>query len=417
MTDGMSGLRGIGPGYDILKVLRTDEAELLEKLALCRGEIARHTGEGGRTVWERPADVLRRQKDVSARYPTGIPTLDLMTKGGLPRGRMAVIVGRPGAGKTGLAIQVAASIAEREPSVVVGLYLADEGLEAGVIRMAQRYGYDREHLEAADQETIRPAAEALDGLQNVICLDPDAEDASLESFLDGMATRADGRPQVWVIDSAQVVRLASAAARKLDKRMTVDSVARMVKAAARRRGAVALLLSQSNRGAYRAKKTEDQADPLASGAETAQLEHMADVFLFMAPDGEDRTKVQVPKNRIGRGPRLEPFILVLNRDRALYAEMDAGALAAAEEATQAVARDKAVRGWCESLEKLLRRNPEGLSGTHIKEMGGLSGSKFAAARDAMVSAGTIYSEVREGRGGGVVWKLASRFGRVKKEEE
>ena len=50
-----------------------------------------------------------------------------------------------------------------------------------------------------------------------------------------MATRADGRPQLWVIDSAQVIRLAAASAKKLDRRMTVDAVCRMVKAAARRR--------------------------------------------------------------------------------------------------------------------------------------------------------------------------------------
>ncbi len=407
----------LGPQDEVLKVLREDEAKLLGKLALCRGEIARRTGEGNRSTWERPADVLRRQKDVSSRYPTGVPTVDYLAKSGLPRGRIMVMVGRPGAGKTGLAIQIAAFAAEHEPNLVVGLYLADEGLEAGVIRMAQHYGYDREKLEAAELETIRPAAEALDLLQNVHCMDPDAEDASLEAFLDGMATRADGRPQLWVIDSAQVVRLASAASKKLDRRLTVDSVCRMVKAAARRRGAVALLLSQSNRGAYRAKKEDDQADPLSSGAETAQLEHMADLFLFLSPDGDDRVKVQVPKNRIGRGPRLEPFYLALNRDRATYTELDAGALAASAEADEQVARDRLVRGWCETVEKVLRKNPEGLSGTHIKEMGGLSGSKFAAARDAMVAAGTIFSDVREGRGGGVVWKLARRAGAARKEGE
>jgi KaiC/GvpD/RAD55 family RecA-like ATPase len=328
---------------------------------------------------------------------------------------MMVMVGRPGAGKTGLAIQIAASVAERNPSVAVGLYLADEGLEAGVIRMAQRYGYDREQLEAADQETIRPASEDLERLQNLFCLDPDAEDASLEAFLDGMATRADGRPQLWVIDSAQVVRLASAAARKLDKRLTVDAVARAVKAAARRRGAVALLLSQSNRGAYRAKKTEDQADPLSSGAESAQLEHMADVFIFMAPDGEDRTKVQMPKNRVGRGPRLEPFVLMLNRERALYSEIDAEALAAAEEADGAIARDKRVRAWVDKLAKVLRKKGP-LSGSTAREIAGLSGSEFKAAKEAMEAAGTIRAEKRDGRGGGVEWHLTTKAMGVESEE-
>lgn len=404
MTDG--GFRLLGPDDDALKALRSDEASLLEKLALLRGEIARWTGEGDRSTWEHPADVLRRQKDVSTRYETGVSTVDHLTKGGLPRGRIAVMVGRPGAGKTGLALQIAASVAQRHPEVAVGLYLADEGLEAGVIRMAQHLGFDREHLEAADPETIREASERLEGYRGRIhCLDPDAEDASLEAFLDGMATRADGRPQFWVIDSAQVVHLAHASSKKLDRRLTVDAVCRMVKKAARRRGAVALLLSQSNRGSYRAKKEDDQADPLSSGAETAQLEHMADLFLFLAPDGDDRVKVQVPKNRLGRGPRLEPFHMALNRDRATYTELDAGALAAAAEAEEIIAMDKNLRSWCALLRKALVSNPEGLSGTHIKQIAGLSGAKFAAARDAMVAAGTLYSEVRSGKGGGVIWKL------------
>lgn len=412
------GLRLLGPDDDVLKTLRQSEATLLEKLALCRGEIARWTGEGDRSTWENPADVLRRQKDVSTRYPTGIPTVDHMTKGGLPRGRIAVMVGRPGAGKTGLAIQMAASVAQRHPDVAVGLYLADEGLEAGVIRMAQHLGFDREHLEAADPEVIREASEKLEGYRGrIYCLDPDAEDASLEAFLDGMATRADGRPQLWVIDSAQVIRLAAAASKKLDRRMTVDAVCRMVKAAARRRGAVALLLSQSNRGSYRAKKEDDQADPLSAGAETGQLEHMADLFMFLAPDGDDRVKVQVPKNRLGRGPRLEPFFMALNRDRATYTELDAGALAAAAEADEAIARDKVLRLVCDQFVGALKKNPGGLSGAAVRQLTGLNGARFAAAREALMAAGTIYSDVREGRGGGVIWKLAVRGQNAPEEEE
>lgn len=404
MTD---GLRLLGPDDDVLKTLRQSEASLLEKLALCRGEIARWTGEGDRSTWESPADTLRRQKDVSTRYATGVPTVDHLTKGGMPRGRIAVMVGRPGAGKTGLALQVAASVAQRHPDVAVGLYLADEGLEAGVIRLSQHLGFDREHLEAADPEVIRSASEQLEGYRGRIhCMDPDAEDASLEAFLDGMAVRADGRPQLWVIDSAQVVRLAAAASKKLDRRMTVDAVCRMVKAAARRRGAVALLLSQSNRGSYRAKKEDEQADPLSSGAETGQLEHMADLFLFLAPDGDDRVKVQVPKNRLGRGPRLEPFHLALNRDRATYTELDSGALAAAAEADEQIATGKKVKFLVERLQRALKKDGP-MSTREAKERAGLSSADFRIAREAMEAEGILYAQKREGRGGGIEWHLTT----------
>lgn len=415
MTDG--GFRLLGPDDDVLKTLRQDEAALLEKLALCRGEIARWTGEGDRSTWENPADVLRRQKDVSTRYATGVPTVDHLTKNGMPRGRIAVMVGRPGAGKTGLAIQIAASVAQRHPEVAIGLYLADEGLEAGVIRMAQHLGFDREHLESADPAVIQAAAERLEGYRGRIhCMDPDAEDASLEAFLDGMATRADGRPQLWVIDSAQVIRLASAASKKLDRRLTVDAVCRMVKAAARRRGAVALLLSQSNRGSYRAKKDEDQSDPLSSGAETGQLEHMADLFLFLAPDGDDRVKVQVPKNRLGRGPRLDPFYLALNRERATYTELDAGALAASAEADEQVAHGKKVRFLVERLYRALKKEGP-LSTREAKERAGLSSADFRLAREAMEADGSLFAQKREGRGGGIEWHLATSKKEAERDEK
>lgn len=405
MTDG--GFRLLGPDDDALKALRSDEADLLEKLALLRGEIARWTGEGDRSTWESPADTLRRQKDVSARYATGIPTIDFLAKGGMPRGRMLVVVGRPGAGKTGLALQIAATVAQHSPDVAIGLYLADEGLEAGVIRLAQHVGFDREHLESADPETIREASERLESYRGRIhCMDPDAEDASLEAFLDGMATRADGRPQLWVIDSAQVVRLASASGKKLDRRMTVDAVCRLVKATARKRGAVPVFLSQSNRSSYKAKREEEQGDPLASGADSGQIEHQADLMLFLAPDGDDRVKVQVPKNRIGRGPRLEPFYLALNRDRATYTEIDAGALAAAAEADEQISRGKKVKFLVERLQRVLKKEGP-MSTREAKERAGLSSADFRVAREAMEAEGTLYAQKREGRGGGIEWHLSA----------
>ena len=50
-------------------------------------------------------------KDGIDRIPTGIPSLDDMLGGGLPRGSLTLIAARPGMGKTSLAIQFAGNLA------------------------------------------------------------------------------------------------------------------------------------------------------------------------------------------------------------------------------------------------------------------------------------------------------------------
>ena len=41
------------------------------------------------------------------RFPTGIATLDAITRGGMPEGRLALVGGAPGAGKTTLIVELA----------------------------------------------------------------------------------------------------------------------------------------------------------------------------------------------------------------------------------------------------------------------------------------------------------------------
>src|SRR5690349_13634852 len=50
--------------------------------------------------------------------PTGVPQLDIVLGGGLPRGALVILLGQPGSGKTTLASQMAFAAAAREEQVL-----------------------------------------------------------------------------------------------------------------------------------------------------------------------------------------------------------------------------------------------------------------------------------------------------------
>lgn len=355
------------------------------------------------SVWLTPAQALRLQKNVSKRYPTKIQTLDALTRGGIQRGRLLTLIGRPGAGKTGGAIQMALDMQSSDEEAHVGFLMADEGLGPAVIRMAQRHGYQREELEAAHAETINQAADALETIQRVWCIDPDSPGVNVETFISGMAERANGSPQIWVIDSVQVVK--SAETKGQDRRVSTAMIAELVKREGRRAGAIVILLSQSNRAAYKNKNEADNSDPLSAGAESGAIEHMADVLLFIAPDGDEgRVKVQVPKNRLGK-TRMSPFYLDWDHELAIFREVDEMLISAEVAAERAERQARSLSTWKEKILQALREHPMGLSRKDLAGLTSLSNDKIKAAGDDLKAKGDILLVKKEGRGGGWVWRL------------
>lgn len=347
--------------------------------------------------WLHPADVLRTLRHSGTRFPTGFRTLDEVTRGGIQRGRVVTIVGQPGAGKTGLALQIAAGIADRHPETFVALYLDDEGTESGVIRLAQHSGASRDLIEAADPEAISEAAAKLDKRQNLLCYDGEQDTANLLDFMAESQTQAGDRLEVWVIDSAQVIAPGSAGPAK-DRRLTVAEVAETVRKRTRKRGAITFLLSQSNRASYRKKKTEENSDPISAGAETAAIEFNADVLLFMAGSGVDVSTVVVPKNRLG--PRHNvPFSITWNRASATFSEPMLEPLA--EDAGIKKTRD--VKAWAARVSKACEQHPEGLSGEQVREVAALNGTQWKAVREHLEQHHLLRHETRPGKGGGVLW--------------
>ena len=71
------------------------------------------------------------------KLPTGVPGLDIITHGGIPRGRSVLVTGRSGTGKTILALQIAANLSRQGIKTILlaveespdDLILTGDGLE------------------------------------------------------------------------------------------------------------------------------------------------------------------------------------------------------------------------------------------------------------------------------------------------
>lgn len=352
-------------------------------------------------LWLTPAQAILRAKDVSHRFKTGIPAIDDITGGGIPPERVLLLAGAPGSGKTTLGIQIACNMSSA--GAAVSLLLADEGLNAGVIRIAQRIGFDRTKLEAADQDTIRGAANKLAKADNLLfCMDPDHPEATMENFFAGALKHASDRPQVWLIDSAQTVFPDS----KSEVRVRIKNIAERIKSEARKRAAVVIFLSQTNRAAYRSKKEDDNSNPLSAAAESGAIEHMADALLFLTAN-DNLTKVIVPKNRLGKGPSKIPFFLLLNRTTATFSEVDHTVDESGEVADKADKIRRDIDALSEKIVKVIRRNPEGMSSNDIdNEIPGRRAMKLQAL-DLLRERGAIFSEPCEPPRRGRVWKAGT----------
>jgi KaiC/GvpD/RAD55 family RecA-like ATPase len=113
------------------------------------------------------------------RVQTGIPGLDGLMEGGLPRGRITLVTGAAGAGKTTLGVQFlwAGAVQYGEP----GAYVTLEE-EAGDLRAEMaRYGWDLKRLEEEKRFCI---------IQSPVPFEVPGVSASMDELLDAIHTKA-----------------------------------------------------------------------------------------------------------------------------------------------------------------------------------------------------------------------------------
>jgi replicative DNA helicase len=245
------------------------------------------------------------------RLSTGVAALDLATRGGIPTGRVVVLAGAPGAGKTTFAVQFAHETASR--GIPVAILAADEPGEGIRIRLGQLSGLNRDDLEARDPLAIDHLASCCEGeLASLALVDQEEHGQLLEAVAADLARRCrvrvelpDGThedrpgPGLLVCDSIQKLRVAGSD--EVDTpRAKVDLVADAIVRIAKRHHILVVATSEVSRAFYRGGD-EREPNALAAGKDSGAVEYGADLLLVLRsiPEGQGDIDVDVPKNRLG----------------------------------------------------------------------------------------------------------------------
>jgi replicative DNA helicase len=297
--------------------------------ALARLDVARRELEqleaGERDVREmyKPlaASIVESLRPVGVRMSTGFATLDMATRGGIPLGRVVMLLGAPGSAKT----TGAAYLMHRwEQAGAACVYLAaDEPPDGIVMRLGQLSGFSREGLESEDEigEATRHGFARHAAGRAIAVIDPDADESmhNIEDAERALVHLAGERPRVLLVDSLQTAYCAAADAADNARERTDIKLAVLRKIA--KRGALVVVISEMSRAGYRSGTRGDNISALAAGKESGGIEYGASLLLGLrSVAGENGlVDVETGKNRLGGSK--PAFRLRLDFDRASFTEV------------------------------------------------------------------------------------------------
>lgn len=377
---------------DLLDKIELTISRLEADLEEARKLRAEQTGELDRVGVSVP-EILARMRDAGHRLPTGIPTVDVKTNGGIPRGKMVTIVGKPGAGKTSIATQCALHMARGRDAAILAVY-HDSGVEDACLTIAQQVGATREEAQRGEAADVVADGLAQTQIALVDVNDRYALEDVYQRFCGGLQPST---VPILVIDSAQVVR-----SREGDRQKTqfdrVRVVADIVRSLTNRHRAVSFLVSQANRMAYRNKQDAQANDPMTAGAGSGNLEFMPDLYLFVeSTDGQIRLHCR--KNRLGED---QEWTIALRNDKPRHRHLEVDTLA--EEAVVDEKRERAISTAEEKIVGALRLNSR-LSGRALREATNLKTQTFQEALHRLADKRAITYE--QGPRGALLWLLLS----------
>lgn len=254
-------------------------------------------------LWlDRFQERMNRQAGTVAGIPTGITPLDKAFRG-LERGRLYVLAGRPGMGKTSLALNISESVAldAGEPVLICSQEMP--GVELAQCFIASIGRLDKERLDDAeltDDEHTRLAYAVGRANEAPVMVDEQAG-LNMSAVLTKarQATRQMGRLGLLVVDYLQLM-----VGEGDNDNSKVAAISKAFKAAARELDVPVVLLSQLNRKCEeRPNKRPVPSDLRDSGA----IEQDADVIWFVYrdeiynPDSPDKGCAELicAKHRMG----------------------------------------------------------------------------------------------------------------------
>jgi len=333
------------------------------------------------------------------RFPTGIPSLDEAMKGGLPGGIVMGIVGPPGSCKSVLGVQLALDRARKNGGRLY-CYSPDQGGTQPLTRLAGRFGDI-----VGDEGAFEQFVSELGGVIRVA--DEREPGVTMETFAAAVLEAKDAA--AVLIDTPQTV---TTAADDEGERARIDSAMETARLLASRLLIPVMVPNHANRAATAAKRKEDRQHPRSAALGSAKVEHRSQVMAFMErmdrEDGQTEVEVTLPKVSFGSAGKV--FRLLLDPIEWRLREIDKGAREQEEADAAETARRKSLIEAKDKIRKVLKTNPDGMSGKALEERCGKDHARHRAARLEMADEGELITEERSGRGGGLVWKLPIRRG-------
>jgi hypothetical protein len=336
---------------------------------------------------------LELQTILATRAPTGIPALDACLGGGLPGGVVVTFVGAPGSCKSALAMQIGIARARLNGGRLY-IYSPDQGGTQPLTRLADVYGDIASDDEAFQRfmDSVGPVVKVADERESGV---------SMESFRD--AVIAAGDAAAVLVDTPQTV------ATKADddgERSRINCAMDISRQIAAKLLIPVFCPSHANRAATAAKRKEDRMHPRSAALGSAGVEHRSQVLAYLEKiDRKDnQTEVEVTITKaLGATGRI--FRMNLDPTTWTLREIDKEAAEEAQQDEAETERKRLLAPAKEKIKKILKTNPDGLSGRALEERCGGKKAIHQAARLEMADSQELITEERSGRGGGLVWKL------------
>jgi replicative DNA helicase len=254
---------------------------------------------------------LYNHKEMVTGVPTGFHELDKQTAG-LQKSDLIIVAGRPGMGKTALALNIA-TYASIQSDIAVGIFSLEMAKEQLVLRMlcshAQVNYADVRSGHLRERDFARLASAAGDLHQAAIYLDDSAALSILELRAKARRLVRDSRAKLGkdlgliVVDYLQLMR---GSGRTDSREQEISEISRSLKALAKELSVPVIALSQLNR---RVEEGADRRPVMAHLRESGAIEQDADVILFvyreaaynrdLPPEQENEAEIIIGKQRNG----------------------------------------------------------------------------------------------------------------------
>ena len=285
--------------------------DLFNKSHEFEDDIQRAIPAGGTLTLKEVAGVFMDGLEKTSDFlPTGYGSLDRITDGGLEGGNLVVIGARTSIGKTAIALDMAANMAE---AGIPGVYFSLEIKENDLFRRlllrtsCEAAPISKRDIKERNYQAIESAVRDVERLPLMI----DCTNRSLDAITSRIALlHSQGKIRFAVVDQLSLVAEEMEYSRNMTEVQAFSKVTKRLKATAMKLDIPIILLAQINRNAVNGPV--DVAPELHHLKSSGAIEEDADIVLLVEPDkkahaadpstGEDNPyrTVWIRKNRNGR---------------------------------------------------------------------------------------------------------------------